>query len=73
MLTGLGQLYQKMESNLGVTEALFDRKNIILLIEKVLPSLFFSLPYLTFFVSFIFLFSLLAQIYAIPVDRSSDF
>lgn len=35
MLTGLGQLYQKMESNLGVTEALFDRKNIILLIEKV--------------------------------------
>jgi len=30
MLTGVGQLYQKMESNLGVTEALFDLKNVIL-------------------------------------------
>ena len=34
MLTELEQLYQKMESNLGVAQALFDLKNI-LLTEKV--------------------------------------
>ena len=30
MLTRVGQLYQNMEFNLGVAQALFDLKNIIL-------------------------------------------